>query len=342
MTMKSNGKQASTEPEPCHKGLVDEDGDVLMCNRHCGSNASTEPMHCDHECVCWFAYGGMRPDVVFEHPCRIPCKHDTRARGPVTAPCGNVSPICSAMEIKKYPGDRFNLCKSSQPCTHQTKSSDGATTFCDHTLVVQQAPATHFILDVGLRAEIAETLLMSGNPCLSKRVLEETMPDYQQEDHELIRACKNEEHDAALLAQEREKWEREQKASSTTVLSEDEVFFDVTPDPAGYRIYINFYNAGTFSIELSTEQLGRLQRQIYKLLPPDKYEKASSAIEDITPEGAAIIQQVKKQAREDVLKDILNDMETYGTCSDIETERNFCKSLVKTRLVESMRSEVKK
>ena len=63
----------------------------------------------------------------------------------------------------------------------------------EYTELRKQPPAPqqpeHFILDAGLRAEIAETLLMAGCPCLSKRVLEETMPDYQMENHELIRRC---------------------------------------------------------------------------------------------------------------------------------------------------------
>ena len=39
--------------------------------------------HCGHECVCWFAHGGMKPDGAFDRPCCIPCKHDTRSRGPI-------------------------------------------------------------------------------------------------------------------------------------------------------------------------------------------------------------------------------------------------------------------
>ena len=57
-------------------------------------------------------------------------------------------------------------------------------------------------------------------------------------------------------------------------VQEGDVFFDVTPDPAGYRIYINFYNAGTFSIELSKEQLERLQIQLWNILPSDKHDTA--------------------------------------------------------------------
>ena len=36
--------------------------------------------HCGHECICWFAHGGMRPGERVSGPCCIPCKHDTRSR----------------------------------------------------------------------------------------------------------------------------------------------------------------------------------------------------------------------------------------------------------------------
>ena len=40
-----------------------------------------------------------------------------------------------------------------------------------------QAEPTHFIIPVGLRANVVETLRMAGCPCLAEQVLEETMPD---------------------------------------------------------------------------------------------------------------------------------------------------------------------
>ena len=66
-----------------------------------GGVQQSEPKHCDHECVCWFAHGGMRPDVVFDHPCRIPCNHDTRTRGPVPAdkPTSSESDPCLKCQI---------------------------------------------------------------------------------------------------------------------------------------------------------------------------------------------------------------------------------------------------
>ena len=41
------------------------------------------------------------------------------------------------------------------------------------------------------------------------------------------------------------------------------VFFDIVPEPEGNnRIYINFYNAGTFSIEVSREELEKLHKRL--------------------------------------------------------------------------------
>ena len=48
---------------------------------------------------------------------------------------------------------------------------------------------------------------------------------------------------------------------------------------------------------------------------------ASSAIEDITPEGAAIIQEVKRQAREDVLDNICHNC---GGLADGAEQCNSC------------------
>ena len=40
-----------------------------------------------------------------------------------------------------------------------------------------QVEPTHFIIPVGLRANVVETLRMAGCPCLAEQVLEETMSD---------------------------------------------------------------------------------------------------------------------------------------------------------------------
>ena len=49
--------------------------------------------------------------------------------------------------------------------------------------------------------------------------------------------------------------------------SDEGVFFDIVPEPEeNNRIYINFYNAGTFSIEVSREELEKLYKQLGVIL----------------------------------------------------------------------------
>lgn len=48
---------------------------------------------------------------------------------------------------------------------------------------------------------------------------------------------------------------------------EDGIFFDIAPDGDGRnRIYVNFYQAGTFSVEVSRVELERLRSQLNKFL----------------------------------------------------------------------------
>jgi hypothetical protein len=48
---------------------------------------------------------------------------------------------------------------------------------------------------------------------------------------------------------------------------EEGIFFDIVPEPAGKnRIYVNFYDAGIFSIEVSREELQKLQMHLNTFL----------------------------------------------------------------------------
>lgn len=52
-------------------------------------------------------------------------------------------------------------------------------------------------------------------------------------------------------------------------MTEDGIFFDIAPDGDGRnRIYVNFYDAGTFSIEVSRGELVRLHNQLGSFLNP--------------------------------------------------------------------------
>ena len=49
--------------------------------------------------------------------------------------------------------------------------------------------------------------------------------------------------------------------------TDEGIFFDIVPEPEGNnRIYVNFYNSGCFSIEVSREELVQLREQLGKFL----------------------------------------------------------------------------
>lgn len=80
--------------------------------------------------------------------------------------------------------------------------------------------------------------------------------------------------------------------------------------------------------------------------PDDHYENSSIIFNDLHKvlneiqnwiDSEYLLRTIYEGELQSVLEELLMDLDEYGVCSDVESERNFCKSLIKTRLVDIRR-----
>lgn len=232
----------------------------------------TKPMHCDHECVCNkyidYTNTGATPDRICNGETWMfkPCPHDTRARGPAQQTpepfCSMASPDLIALAEKEW----LNRAERKQPLYDKRSWISGwFDGYFSKPKSRQKAPATsrNMRCNCDPKAKGDDT-----DPEICKQCLR----DYQRAGCSCL-DMHDSEVKAAVLDQLLNEIESSKKCGACNYFKKDCEGVDISKVLCIVNSAIE-----TFS------QSGQNQ--------------PSTAIEDITPEGAAIIQSVKEAERE--------------------------------------------
>ncbi len=188
----------------------------------------TEPMHCDHECVCKY-YFGM--DLMLQNiPCKdIKCRNRIRARGSLSQYPNSTELLAMAHKEWKNREERRSLHEEKDWCAgwitgFLTPTKPVAQQAIDKQRGIAQIAAYSYIKSIAesrnmsfydLVDQLVDLLKAQQAPAeLGKYVGMDPKPS-QENNHshtvamyDACQKCKD-----ALIAQEREKWEREQQTN---------------------------------------------------------------------------------------------------------------------------------